>query len=180
MLSKPKDETRQNLIEVWNNLSLKNPSFLKLSKVFWNTPERHLTIVTEHSQGGTLKDWLSQNSGLPELNLRGVSVSLMEALMGLHHENHVHGDLSSEFVFLNSKGEAKLSLNLFKTNFPQNDHKSYFRKLSTVATPSQRAKEVYDFGMLLLEAFLGDLSLVDDQLECKCSKRCCCIIHCSH
>ena len=47
---------------------------------FWNSPEGHLSIVTDHMNGGLLSDLLNSVGGLPETVLRDVMGQVAEAL----------------------------------------------------------------------------------------------------
>uniref|UniRef100_A0A6B2L3K4 Non-specific serine/threonine protein kinase n=1 Tax=Arcella intermedia TaxID=1963864 RepID=A0A6B2L3K4_9EUKA len=69
-----------------------------------------LWIVTEHMNGGSLKDILEQfeNVKLDESQISYVCLMTLRALNYLHKIHRIHRDIKSDNILLNNKGEVKI------------------------------------------------------------------------
>ena len=61
----------KEMIERWR--MVKSPHFLTIHETFWNSPEGHLSIVTDHMNGGTLNVLREYAGAIPEQILKEIA-----------------------------------------------------------------------------------------------------------
>jgi serine/threonine protein kinase len=92
------NQNRKNLkamIDAWKSKLVISSHFLAIHKVFWNSPEGYLSLISDHMNGGTLKELGDYSGGVPENVLKDIACQIIDGLAVLHQENMTHSSISS-------------------------------------------------------------------------------------
>lgn len=94
-----------NEVRIMHNLDHEN--ILKFYS--WYETRNHLWIIFEYCAGGSLLTLIESDKSLPEESVRVFAFDLMKALLYLHTNGIVYGDLKPSNILFNEYGQLKLA-----------------------------------------------------------------------
>jgi len=149
-------------------ISITHPNIVKFHH-YWTKkpdttdPEKSIRVVfiTEYTSSGTLRAFLRKTNDLPTQlqNWSRWCNQLLSALHYMHNLNTVHGNLTTDTIFLQHHGLLKIGCfsittmrSYVKTNAEENNH---IKNSIYFPNEEQRPKfDIYSFGVIALEMLM--------------------------
>lgn len=150
-------------------ISITHPNIVKFHH-YWITNEAspdssgriRVIFITEYTASGTLRAFLRKTNDLPPQlkNWSRWCNQLLSALHYMHNLNTVHGNLTTDTIFLQHQGLLKIGCfsiatmrNYVKTNAEENNHIKNSRYFPSDEEQSSRF-DIYSFGVIALEMLI--------------------------
>jgi NIMA (never in mitosis gene a)-related kinase len=155
--SKPnKFETFKNQIENYINLN-----YFHVLKVFkYLTDEKYVHIIVEHTNNGSLADFIKLNSTLkefiPEESLLNIFLQCIKALRYLHSKKIIHKCISPKHILMTNEKRIKLEL------CPVIDDDSKELKYPPEKVHSEKG-DIYSLGCIFFQLCFLDRNLTRDK-----------------
>eukprot|EP01017_Pseudomicrothorax_dubius_P002925 TRINITY_DN10277_c0_g1_i2.p1 TRINITY_DN10277_c0_g1~~TRINITY_DN10277_c0_g1_i2.p1 ORF type:complete len:487 (-),score=71.53 TRINITY_DN10277_c0_g1_i2:104-1564(-) len=132
---------------------------VRMHSIFWNSPEGYASILLDHPTKGCLSKVLDFYETLPEPAIRTIATQLLEALAELHNFDRVHGEISLSNVIFDRHGNVKVMPPLLEERCAEGERFLFADDNPQDDQSELQAKDIYDYGMLILKLGVGKLDL---------------------